>query len=168
MLLRRLLKPGQVSSEFQETGTRSLDIARRVIDAQRLSRCLAKMALETVAWQKPEDALDGRFDAVRDFALGQGQLSFLPYALGAPFDEPRARFWEIQFTGQTGWVAGVLITLPGASYAVQLSELSDLNLLWNFARLTGMTFDDAGTRTRRVSFRLNMERPSTFPRRRQF
>jgi hypothetical protein len=138
-----------------------------MIDPRRLSRCLAKMALETVAWQKSGDALDERFDAVRDYALGIGQLSFLPYALGAPFDDQPARFWEIQFTGQTGWVAGALITLPGASYAVQLSDLDDLNPLWNFARWTGMTFDDAGTRTRRVRFRLNMQRPSTFPHRRQ-
>ena len=71
MLLKRPLKPSQTSPEFRTTGIGSLDTAPRVIDAQRLSRCLAKMALETVAWQKPEDALDERFDAVQDFAQGQ-------------------------------------------------------------------------------------------------
>lgn len=160
MLLKR--PPAQASFEFRETGIGSLDLAPRVIDAQRVSRCLAKMALETVAWQKPDSAFDEGFDAVRDFALRRGVLTFLPYALGAPFDDQPCRFWEIQFTGETSWVAGALITLPAVSYAVQLTELADLNPLWNFARLTGMTFDQAGTRTRRVNFRLNMERPSSF------
>lgn len=161
MRLKRPLKPGQALPEFRATGIGSMDIEPRMIDAQRLSRCLAKMALETLAWQKPGDALEDRFDAVRDYARGGSQLAFLPYALGASRDRLGARLWEIQLNGQTGWVAGALITLPGASYAVQLCDLDDLSRLWNFARLNGMIFDDAGTRTGRVRFSLNMQRPST-------
>lgn len=161
MRLKRPLKPGQASPEFRASGVGSLDTEPRVIDAQRLSRCLAKMALETLAWQKPGHALDDRFDAVRGYARRASHLAFLPYAVGASRGRLGARLWEVQFNGQTGWVAGALITLPGASYAVQLCDLEDLSPLWTFARLNGMIFDDAGTRAARVRFRLNMQRPST-------
>ncbi len=145
----------RISAEFLESGIGRVELECRNTDPKRLGRCLAKMALEVLACNKPDVVHETRFDPIRDYAFAQGSLAFLPYALGPSTDTLGPRLCEIKFEDEDQWVPIALITLPVVCYAVQLSNFEDLHPLWHIAKFGGMVFDEDGGRTRRL--RLNLE-----------
>jgi hypothetical protein len=153
--LKRTLNTKAASPEFLRSGVGRVELECRTLDPRRLGRSLAKIGLETLACYTPAVVHESRFDKIREYALGLGGLTFLPYALGVSRDSPGVRLCEIQFEGEDRWVAVALIALPLVSYAVQLSDFDDLHPLWHVAQFAGMIFDQDATPTRRV--RLNLE-----------
>jgi hypothetical protein len=138
----------------------TINIGKRTINKRRLGRCLAKMAIETVACAKPEMVFCSALDDLRDYALGRGKLKFLPFALGVS----KGRYgvglylWKPP-NATTPPVA--LIWIPGSTYAVQLFDFNNLLPLRTVSKAMGLVLGDSGRRTDELTFNITLDFPTT-------
>jgi hypothetical protein len=161
--LKRKPKAGELDAANPDLASREvgqLEIERREVNPRRLGRCLAKMALETVAYLKPQVIQQPELNPIRQYARGRGPLQFLPYALGASKGALGVKLCDIRFEGKAHEVMVALLYLPGVLYAVQLSEHEDLHPLWHVAQWLNLIFDEDGSRTRKVEVLMTMRRPN--------
>jgi hypothetical protein len=152
-------KREQLLSELSNLDNRQatiLELSKRTINTRRLGRCLAKMALETVACVKPEIVLNSELDALRDYARGRGKLKFLPFAVGVSKGVYGAGMWLPEST-ERSYAPVALIWIPASVYAIQLFDFDDLRPLQTVAESMGLVFDDTGKRTENTGLNINLE-----------
>ncbi|MGE5305409.1 MAG: hypothetical protein ACM3TN_19030 [Alphaproteobacteria bacterium] len=127
-------------------------------NATRLGRCLAKMAVEIFACASGESVLDAALDGIREYALGRGKLKFLPFAFGSPTGRYGAALYVAD--SRLSSVPIALISLPGASYAVQLLHFEDLEPLRSIATSLGLLLEETPKRHESLVIDINFEFPS--------
>ena len=144
-------------NDLKTAGKTRIKMEDRSINTRRLGRCLAKMAVETVAYLKPDAIAGPDLESIRRYALGQGPLKFLPYALGSSKGQLGVKLAEIAFSNEPKRVLVSFIYLPLCVYAVQLTNHEDLHPLWHVSKLYKMIFDENGNRTKKFTLYMNLE-----------
>jgi hypothetical protein len=162
--LKRRPKPGEIEAanpELSPSGIGQVILEEsREVSPRRLGKSLAKMAIETVAYLKPQAVLQADLNPIRKYARGQGPLKFLPYARGASQGTIGVKLCDqIIFGDEVFDVLVALLYLPGTAHAVQLSNHNDLFPLRYIAQGLGFILDEDGRRTKKASFILNPRRP---------
>ena len=114
--LKRNPKPGEIEAANPESSPANIGHIvieeGRAVNPRRLGKCLAKMALETVACLNPDPVavLQPTLHPIRQYAQGQqGQIEFLPYAYGASSWKPCVQLTDVKFAGELSEVMVALL-----------------------------------------------------------
>ena len=139
----------------------TIEANKRAINTRRLGRCLAKMAIETLACVKPEIVFSSALDDVRNYALGRKtKLKFLPFALGVSKGRYGTGLYLPESTARVN-APVALIWIPASIYAVQLFKFDDLLPLRTVAESMELIVDETGKRTENLTLNINLEFPAT-------